>query len=79
MSAKNIRLIASNVTVTFGVAVTASTVNSTNFELRNSSGTLVPATVTYNVTTRVATLALGYAPLLRAVHIATEVLVHTLP
>jgi Zn-dependent protease with chaperone function len=26
-----------------------------------------------------ATLALGYAPLLRAVHIATEVLVHTLP
>ena len=40
----------------FNEALTFSTVNSSTFELRNSSGTLVPATITYNTSTLTATL-----------------------
>ena len=50
--------VAVNTTVTavFNVAMDATTINSTNFELRNASNVLVPATVSYNTTTRTATL-----------------------
>ncbi len=38
----------STVTATFNEAVTSSTVNASNFVLKNSSGTTVAATVSYN-------------------------------
>ncbi|MDD5580533.1 MAG: DUF4082 domain-containing protein [Methylobacter sp.] len=46
------------VSVTFSEAMTASTINSTTFELRNPppANSLVPATVTYNAGTNTATL-----------------------
>jgi hypothetical protein len=44
------------VTATFGSGMDASTINSSNFELRTSGGTLVPASVTYDETSRTATL-----------------------
>ncbi len=44
------------VTVTFSEAVDSSTITGSTFELRNASGTLVPATVSYNAGTRTATL-----------------------
>ena len=43
------------VTATFSEAMNASTINSTNFDLR-AGGNVVTATVAYNTTTRVATL-----------------------
>ena len=46
----------SSVTVTFSTTMNASTINSSTVELLNSSGVVVPATVTYNATTQVATL-----------------------
>jgi PKD repeat protein len=48
--------VGSNLTVTFNVAVTASSVTASTFELRDPAGNLVPAVVTYNATSRVATL-----------------------
>ena len=50
--------VAQNTTVraTFDEPMNASTINSSTFQLRNPSGGLVAATVTYNATTRVATL-----------------------
>lgn len=48
--------VASNITVTFDTAMTASTINTNTIQLRNAAGAIVPATVTYNATTRVATL-----------------------
>ena len=48
--------ITSGVTATFTETMTASTVASNTFELRDASGALVPATVTYNAATRTATL-----------------------
>jgi glucose/arabinose dehydrogenase len=48
--------VGSNITVTFDVAMNASTVNGSTIQLRNSSNQIVPATVTYNATTRIATL-----------------------
>ncbi|HET9667719.1 MAG TPA: Ig-like domain-containing protein, partial [Desertimonas sp.] len=50
--------VAQNTTVraTFGEPMNAATINSSTFQLRNPSGALVGATVTYNATTRVATL-----------------------
>jgi methionine-rich copper-binding protein CopC len=45
---------AGNVTVTFSEAVSG--VSGTTFTLKNAAGTVVPAAVTYNATTRVATL-----------------------
>src|SRR5688572_23230798 len=47
---------AANVTVAFSVAVNPATVNATTFELRNANNVPVPAAVTYNATTRTATL-----------------------
>ncbi len=47
---------ASAVTVTFDEQLTASTINATNFTLKTSAGASVPSTVTYNATTRTATL-----------------------
>ena len=44
------------VTATFSEAMDPATIGTTTFELRDAAGTLVPATVTYNATTRVATL-----------------------
>jgi WD40 repeat protein len=44
------------VTVTFSEAIDSATINATTFELRNAGGTLVPATVSYNASTRTATL-----------------------
>jgi hypothetical protein len=45
-----------NITATFSEAMTASTISTSTFELRTSAGALVPSVVTYNATTRVATL-----------------------
>jgi WD40 repeat protein len=47
---------ASAVTATFSEAVDGTTVNTTTFELRDPSNTLVPATLAYNSATRTATL-----------------------
>ena len=44
------------VSATFSENMDPATIGSTTFELRNAAGTLVPATVAYNATTRVATL-----------------------
>src|SRR6185503_9439973 len=44
------------VTAVFNEPIDATTVNSSTFELRNASGVLVPATVTYNAGTQTATL-----------------------
>ncbi|NMR28553.1 Ig-like domain-containing protein [Arthrobacter sp. SF27] len=43
-----------NITATFGKAVTS--VSGTTFTLKNAAGTVIPAAVSYNATTRVATL-----------------------
>ncbi len=45
-----------NVTVTFNEAMNATTISGTTFELRDPANALVPAVVSYNATTRVATL-----------------------
>jgi hypothetical protein len=45
-----------NVTATFSEAMDSTTINTTTFELRDAANTLVAAAVTYNATTRVATL-----------------------
>lgn len=47
---------ASNITVTFDVAINAATINSSTLQLRNASNQLVSAAVTYNSSTRTATL-----------------------
>ena len=47
---------ATAVTATFSEAMDTTTINSTNFELRNPSSALVTATVAYNSSTNVATL-----------------------
>ncbi len=44
------------VRATFDEAMNASTINTSTIELRTPAGALVPGTVTYNATTRVATL-----------------------
>ena len=44
------------VSATFSEDMDPATIGSTTFELRHAAGTLVPATVAYNATTRVATL-----------------------
>jgi hypothetical protein len=46
----------SNVTATFSEAVDGTTISTTTFELRDAANALVAAAVTYNATTRVATL-----------------------
>jgi hypothetical protein len=46
--------VGSNVTATFSTAVQG--VSSSTFVLRNAAGTVIPATVSYNATTRTATL-----------------------
>lgn len=48
--------VATPVTVTFSEPVDANTITATTFELRNAGGTLVPGTLTYNATSRTATL-----------------------
>lgn len=50
------------VTVTFNEAMSAASLSASSFELRNAGNVLVPATVTYNATTRTATLTAS-APL----------------
>src|SRR5439155_10680162 len=45
-----------NVTATFGEAMDATTITTGSFELRDPSGGLVPASVTYDSTSRTATL-----------------------
>jgi hypothetical protein len=45
-----------NVTATFSEAMDPATINTTTVQLRNSSNTLIAATVTYNATSRVVTL-----------------------
>jgi methionine-rich copper-binding protein CopC len=45
-----------NMTATFSEAMDATTISTTTFELRNASNAVVAAAVTYNATTRVATL-----------------------
>ena len=47
---------ATPVTATFSEALSAATVNSTTFELRDAAAAIVPATVNYDVATRTATL-----------------------
>ncbi len=49
--------VGSSVTATFSEPLDAATVNATTFELRNSSGVLVPASVGYDGPTNTATLA----------------------
>jgi hypothetical protein len=44
------------VTATFSEAMDPATINTTTVQLRNSSNTLIAATVTYNATSRVVTL-----------------------
>ena len=48
--------VASHVTATFNESVQASTVNITNFTLKDASGKVVPASVTYSDSTHTATL-----------------------
>jgi|GEM_PF-625969 len=48
--------VGSNITVTFDVAMNASTISSSTLQLRTSTGAIVPAAVTYNSATRTATL-----------------------
>ena len=48
---------AASPTVTFTVAMDATTINANTIQLRDSSGNLVAAAVTYNATTNTATLA----------------------
>ena len=48
--------LSSPVTATFSEALNASTVSSSTFELRTAANVLVPSTVSYNASTRVATL-----------------------
>src|SRR6185312_12030633 len=45
-----------NVTATFSEAMDPASISGTTFELRNAAAVLVPALVSYNVSTRVATL-----------------------
>ena len=45
-----------NVTATFNEAMDAATINAANFELRDASNALVPATVAYSAASRTATL-----------------------
>src|SRR6185295_384813 len=59
------------VTATFSEAMTASTINGTTVQLRDPFGTVVPANVTYNATTRVATLAPTAALAFRTNYTAT--------
>ena len=47
---------ATPVSATFSEAMNASTISSSTFELRNPSNVLVPANITYNATSRIATL-----------------------
>jgi WD40 repeat protein len=47
---------ASSVTVIFSEAMSASTINNTTIELRNSTGALVPAAISYNSGTNIAAL-----------------------
>ncbi len=49
----------SPITVTFSEAVDPTTISAGSFELRDAASTLIAATVTYNVTARVATLTPG--------------------
>ena len=44
-------------TATFSEAINAATLTTSTFVLRNPASTVVPATVSYNAATRVATLA----------------------
>ncbi len=60
------------ITITFSEAMDASTINATNITLRTTAGTAVPSTVTYNTTTRVATLTPG-APLAQSVNYTVAV------
>jgi hypothetical protein len=48
--------VGSNVTVTFSEAMDVASISTTTFELRSATGTLIVAPVSYNATTRVATL-----------------------
>jgi glucose/arabinose dehydrogenase len=48
--------VGSDVLVTFGSAMNASTLTATNVSLRDSNGALVPSALSYNATTRVLTL-----------------------
>ena len=48
--------VASNISVTFGSAMIASTLTNANVTLRGSDGVLVPSALSYNATTRVLTL-----------------------
>ena len=47
---------ASNLTIVFDVAMNAATVNASTVTLRDPAGNVLPAAVTYNATTRTATL-----------------------
>lgn len=55
ISATNVGL-GSTVSVTFNEAMSASTINGNTIELRNAANAVVPASVTYNATSFVATL-----------------------
>jgi glucose/arabinose dehydrogenase len=48
--------VSSNLTVTFDVAMNASTINSSTLQLRDSTNTTLPATVTYNSASKTATI-----------------------
>ena len=61
----------STVTATFNEAVTASSVNTTNFVLKTSGGSTVAATVSYNTTTHVATLTPSSALVASSTYTAT--------
>ena len=52
-------LISSDVSIVFSKAMDGNTINSTTFELRDPSNTLVPASFTYNSTTHTAVLIRG--------------------
>lgn len=57
---------------TFSVAMNPATINATTFTLGNANGALVtPASVSYNATTRVATLTTPTALLTNTVYVAT--------
>jgi Domain of unknown function (DUF4082)/Bacterial Ig-like domain len=58
-----------NITVTFSEAMTASTISGSTIELRDPTNALVSAVITYNSTTRVATL--NPTPTLRALTVYT--------
>ncbi|MGR9107449.1 MAG: DUF4082 domain-containing protein, partial [Gammaproteobacteria bacterium] len=65
--------VGASISATFSEAVDATTINSSTFQLRDASNTLVPATITYNAATRTAALQPNSSLTQTTLHTATIV------